>query len=115
MTTTPDITTHTVSIGTVVAWIQLVVAVVLVPATFQLVRRLGDIRDHLGHINGNVKEINQWRSDHDGRLASEERHHEAMHAKCAELHHERLNGVHERISELWERIGDRRSRNKPTD
>lgn len=107
--------THTVSLNTVLNWIQLGFMGIMVPVGFALVNRLSQIRDHLARLNGHVQEINQWRADHDKLVEQESHHHDAQHQQCAALHAERMNNVHAQLQQLWGRIGDRRRPNLPTD
>jgi ABC-type nickel/cobalt efflux system permease component RcnA len=115
MTSASDLSNHTVSLGYIIELVQLGVSLILVPSAFMLVRRLGSIRDHLAMINGNVKEINQWRVDHDKRVEDEDHHHEKMHENCAALHQERLQNILQQLAQLWGRVGDRRGFQGPTD
>jgi hypothetical protein len=95
--------------------VQFITSAVVIPGVFALIHRLGKIREHLAHINGNVKEINQWRADHEAQSERDAKNHALTREQCQALHQERLNSVNSRISELWGRIGDRRGDNRSTD
>lgn len=80
---------------------------------FRSIRRdqhdsMKEVNTSLKLINGNVRELNQWRIDHDRRVEDDDRNHVLTRQQCQELHAERLRSVNERISEIWTRIGDRR-------
>jgi chromosome segregation ATPase len=104
-----------VNLQTVLQVLQFIAAAIVIPGTFALVRVLWAIREKLAQINGSVGNLKQWVQDHDQRVASEEKHHEEMHDRCAELHQERLLNLNAQVRQLWGRIGDRRTGREPTD
>ena len=110
-----DVSPNPRDMKTMLEVLQFITSAVVIPGVFALVHRLGKIREHLAHINGNVKEINQWRADHEAQAERDSHNHLLTRQQCQELHQERLNTVNARISELWGRIGDRRMDNRSTD
>ena len=89
--------------------LQFISSAIVIPGVFALVHRLGNIRDHLAHINGSVREINQWRADHEAQGERDSENHKLTRAQCQALHQERLDAVSQRIDQLWH------NRRRPTD
>ena len=97
-----------VDLQAVLQVVQFLTSAVLVPGSIMLIRRLGDIRDHLARINGSVAELKQWREDHEALAERENAHHEETRKQCRENTAVQIRHVEESLEQCWGRIGDRR-------